>query len=171
MASYIDCFSTMSPPMFDKENFSLWSVKMIFFLKSLGFDVFASITNAFDANISKSWSISAYSFFEANCKARFAILHALNNDDISCIAHCTSAFSMWSLLVDKFETNIYVSSPCISTSKKKEEIQSVLDVLPSVCIVAQDVSSCEKNKKRKEKEISSVIDDSPPNFQRSLFHV
>ena len=60
------------------------------FLKTLGFNVFSSILNEFKIN---DWSSNAYNSFEADSKARFAILHALK-DDISCIAHCSSAFSM-----------------------------------------------------------------------------
>jgi len=147
----------MHPPIFEKENLSTWCTKMIFFLKTLGRDVFASISKEFKLD---DWSANAFKSFEADAKARFAILHALQ-DDISCIAHCSSAFSMWSLLVENFETNICVaSSPCMSnivvdsTSKKKnkkknkkkkekkeKEIHSELD--PPISFVAQDVGSCE----------------------------
>jgi hypothetical protein len=145
--------------MFEKENFSLWSIKMKIFLKSLGLDVFASITNAFDANTFKIWSINAYKSFEADGKARFAIMHAFSNDDISCIIDSSSAFDMWNLLVSKYETNNGVSSSCMISSKnkkkkekkrknkerKEKEILSVIDESSPTCLVAQDVDSCEVN--------------------------
>ena len=92
---------------------------MKIFLKSLGLDVFASITNAFDANTSKIWSINAYKSFEADGKARFAIMHAFSNDDISCIIDSSSAFDMWNLLVSKYETNNGVDS-CERKEKKEQ---------------------------------------------------
>jgi len=126
------------------------------FLKTLGFHVFASISNEFKIN---DWSSNAYNSCEADSKARFAFLHALK-DGISCIAHCSSAFSMWNILVSKFDTNLCTSSPCMSntvvdsTSKKKnkkknkkkkekkeKEIHSELD--PPISFVAQDVGSYE----------------------------
>jgi hypothetical protein len=85
----------------------------------------------------------------------------MNNDDISCIANCVSAFSMWNILVSRFDTNPCISSSCMIPSKnkkkkekkkerknkemKEKEIPSVMDVSPPTCLVAQDVDSCEVN--------------------------
>jgi hypothetical protein len=153
---------SMAPPCFEKNNFYLWTIKMKCFLKTLGRDVFDSISNEFKIN---EWSSIAYDSFEADSKARFAIMHALK-DDISCISSCTSAFAMWNLLISKFGTNHIVSSPCMSMEnptineknkrkkeKKKEkkkkkkreekEIQEVEMDSSSDCLEPQDISSCE----------------------------
>ena len=37
--------------------------------------------------------------FDANAKARYALLQALNNDDIARVIHCKSAYEMWTHLV------------------------------------------------------------------------
>ena len=71
-------------PKFDGLNFFIWKVKMIIFLQSFG----SQIANG-DEN---TWSKIMVKEFEANAKTHYALLQALNNDDISRVINCTSAY-------------------------------------------------------------------------------
>ena len=46
-----------------------------------------------------TWSEVANKEFNANAKAHYALLQALNDDDLSRVIYCKSAFEMWSHLV------------------------------------------------------------------------
>jgi len=72
-------------PKFDGLNFFIWKVKMTVFLQSLGSSVAKAITNPFvilngDEN---TWSDITVKELEANAKAHYDLLQALNNEKIS----------------------------------------------------------------------------------------
>jgi len=46
-----------------------------------------------------TWSEIANKKFDVNTKALYALLQALNDDDLSRVIHCKSAFEIWSHLV------------------------------------------------------------------------
>jgi len=46
-----------------------------------------------------TWSEIATKEFDANAKAYYALLHALNDDDISRVIHCKFTHEIWSHLV------------------------------------------------------------------------
>ena len=46
-----------------------------------------------------TWPEIAHKKFDANAKAHFALLQALNDDDLSMVIHCKSAFEIWSHLI------------------------------------------------------------------------
>ena len=95
MAS-VDFSSIKSPPKFDGLNFPIWKVKMNLFLKSLGVRVAKSITKEFIEPYSdeNTWSEATAKDYEANAKAQYALTRALNEDDLSCIINCKSAYEV-----------------------------------------------------------------------------
>ena len=66
-------------------NFSIWKVKMTVFLQSLRNRVAKTITKPFaiPSDDEDTWSDITVKKFEANAKAHYTHLQALNDDDIS----------------------------------------------------------------------------------------
>jgi len=90
-----------TPPKFDDLNFFIWKVKMTIFLQSLGSRVIKAETKLFNvsAGDENTWSDITTKKFDANIKTHYALLQALNDDDIARIIHCKSAYEIWSHLV------------------------------------------------------------------------
>jgi len=100
MASY-DFSSIKSPPKFDGLNFLIRKVKMTFFPKSLGSRVAKDITKEFvePHDYEESWSEATAKDYEANAKAQYALSQALNDDDLSRVINCKSAYGVWNGLI------------------------------------------------------------------------
>jgi len=90
-----------TPPKFDGLNFSIWKVKMIVFWQFLGSRVAKAVTKLFNVLISDedTWFNIATKEFDANAKAYYTLLQALNDDDIASVIHCKSAYEIWTHLV------------------------------------------------------------------------
>ena len=90
-----------TPPKFDGLNFPIWKVKMTVFLQSLGSLVAKAVTKPFSAPLGdeSTWSEHETKEFDANARAHYALLQALNDDDIARVIHCKSAFEIWTHLV------------------------------------------------------------------------
>ena len=74
---------------------------MTVFLQSLGSHVAKAITNLFlfpRVMRTHGKEITAMKF-QDNAKARYALLKVLNDDDISRIINCTSAYVLWKNLI------------------------------------------------------------------------
>ena len=73
-----------NPPKFDGLNFSIWKVKMTVFLQSVGSRVAKVVTKPFSvpAGDEDTWSDIATKDFDANAKAHYALLQALNDEQI-----------------------------------------------------------------------------------------
>jgi len=69
---------------------------MTFFLKSLGYRVAKVITREFvePQGDEDTWSEENAKDYEANAKARYALTQALNDDDLSRVINCKSAFKV-----------------------------------------------------------------------------
>ena len=81
MAYSQESFSVRIPPRFDGVNFLVWKIKMTVFLKSLGRDIFLAIgTNFVEPEV---WVDTCTKAFEANAKVTYALMQALNDDDLS----------------------------------------------------------------------------------------
>jgi len=91
--------------MFDGLNIPIWKVKMTIFLQSLGSRVAKVVTKPFSLPYGDedTWSEIANKEFDANAKAHYALLQALNDDDLSRVIHCKSTFEIWSHLVDTYK--------------------------------------------------------------------
>jgi len=89
-----------TPPKFGGFNFFIWKVKMNVFLQYLG-SVAKAITKPFviPSDDEDTWSDITIKEFKANAKSHYALLQALNDDDISRVINCKSAFEIWSNLV------------------------------------------------------------------------
>jgi len=90
-----------TPPKFDGLYFPIWNVKMNIFLQSLGSLVAKSLTKPFSKPKGKenTWSDLTYKEFDANSKAQNALLLALNEDDLTWVIHCKSAYKIWQHLL------------------------------------------------------------------------
>ena len=75
---------------------SIWKVKMTVFLQSLGSWLSKAVTKLFSVPIGDedTWSDIATKKFDANAKAHYALLQALNDDDIAMVIHCKSAYEI-----------------------------------------------------------------------------
>ena len=76
-------------------------LKMIIFLQSLGCRVAKAVTKLFyvlDGG-EDTWSEIATKKFDANAKTHYALLQALNDDDIARVIHWKSAHEIWSHLI------------------------------------------------------------------------
>ena len=88
-----------TPPKFDGLNFSIWKVTI--FLQSLGSLVAKSLTKPYvvpDSDES-TWSDFNYKEYEANSNAQNSLLTALNEDDLTRVIHCQSAYEIWQHLL------------------------------------------------------------------------
>jgi len=74
---------------------------MIVFLQSLGTQVAKAVIRPFSVPIcdEDTWSGIATKEFDANAKAHYALLQALNDDDIARVVYCKSAYEIWTHLV------------------------------------------------------------------------
>ena len=90
-----------TPPKFDGLNFPIWKVMMIKFLQFLGNRVAKAMTKPFSVPIGDkdTGSDIATKEFDANTKAHYVFLQALNDDDIVRVIHCKSAYEIWTHLV------------------------------------------------------------------------
>ena len=73
---------------------------MTVFLQALGSQVTKAVTKPFSLpdGDDDTWSKIANKKFDANAKAHYTLLQALN-DDLSRVIHCKFAFEIWSYLV------------------------------------------------------------------------
>ena len=88
-------------PKFDGLNFPIWKVKMTVFLQSLWSRVAKVLTKPFSVPIGDkdTWSDIATKEFDANAKAHYVLLQALNDDDIARIIYYKSAYEIWTHLI------------------------------------------------------------------------
>ena len=85
------------PPKFNELNFSIWNVKMTILLQSLGSHIAKAITKLYvipPSDDEDTWSVITVKKFEANTKAYYALLQALNDDDISRVINYKLAFEI-----------------------------------------------------------------------------
>ena len=82
-------------------NFPIWKVKMTVFLQSLGSHIAKAITKPFviPSDDEDTWSDITIKEFEANAKAHYALLQALNDDDIFRVINCKSTFEILNNLI------------------------------------------------------------------------
>ena len=82
-------------------NFPIWKVKMTVFLQSLGSQVAKAVTKPFSAPLGDedTGSDIATKEFDANARAHYALLQALNDDDIARVIHCKSIYEIWTPLL------------------------------------------------------------------------
>jgi len=88
-------------PKFDGLNFLIWKAKMTVFLQSLGSLVANAVTKPFSVPVGDedTWSNITTKEFDANAKAHYALIQALNDDDIVRVIHCKLAYEILSYLV------------------------------------------------------------------------
>ena len=87
-----------TPPKFDGLNFHIWKVKITVFLQSLGSRV-VILNPLVPIGDEDTWSDIATKKFDANVKAHYALLQALNDDGITRVIHYKSAYEIWTHLV------------------------------------------------------------------------
>jgi len=112
-----------TPHKFDGLNFPIWNVKMTVFLQSLGSRVVKAVTKPFSVPISDEDTCSdiATKEFDANSKAQYALLQALNDDDIARVIHWKSAYEIWTHLVVTHEGTSQVKREKIDLLRSQYE--------------------------------------------------
>jgi len=105
-----------TPPKFGGLNFPMWKVKTTVFLQSLGSQVAKAVIKPFSVltGDDDTWSDIVIKEFDANAMAHYALLQALNNDDIARVIHYKSAYKIWSYLVVTHEETSEVKRAKIS---------------------------------------------------------
>jgi len=96
---------------FDGLNFPIWKVKMTIFLQFLESQVSKAVTKPLIVSISdeSTWSDISTKEFDVNAKAHYALLQALNDDDIVRVIHYhKSAYEIWSHLIITHEGKLQV---------------------------------------------------------------
>ena len=95
---------------FDRLHFPIRKVMMTIFLQSLGSRVAKATTKPFVVPNSDedTWIDIIVNKFKTNAKAYYALLQALNNDDISRVISCKSDYKIWSNLVVTHEGTSHV---------------------------------------------------------------
>ena len=90
-----------TPPKFGRLNFPIWKVRMTIFLQSLGSLVAKSLTKPYSALVGEedTWSDLASKEVDANSKAQNALLLVLNEDDLTRVIYCKSAYKIWQHLL------------------------------------------------------------------------
>ena len=88
-----------TPPKFDGLNFPIWKVRMTIFLQSLGSLVAKSLTKPYVVPNSdeSTWTDFTFREYEANSKAQNSLLTALNEDDLTRVIHCHSAYEIYEI--------------------------------------------------------------------------
>jgi len=78
---------------------------MTIFLNFLGSKVAKTKAKSFVCpnNDEDSWSEVTAKEYDANSKAHYALLQALNYDEVSRVINCTCAYSIWQLLITTYE--------------------------------------------------------------------
>ena len=96
-----DFLRIKSPPKFDGLNFPIWKVKMNLLLKSIRIRVAKGITKEFiePHGDEDTWSEATAKNYEANSKTQYALIQALNDDNLSHIINCKSAYEVWNDLI------------------------------------------------------------------------
>ena len=126
-----------TPPKFDGLNFPIWKGRMNIFLQSLGSLVARSLTKPFSKleGEEDTWSELTSKEFDANSKAQNALLLALNEDDLTRVIHCKSAFEIWQHLLVTHEGTSQVKRAKIDLlrsqyeSFKMQENESIDDMI------------------------------------------
>ena len=90
-----------TPPKFDGLNFPIWKVKITMLLQSLGSQVTKVVTKPFSVPTGDedTWSDIITKEFDTNAKAYYALLQALNDDNIARFIHCKLSYEIWTYLV------------------------------------------------------------------------
>ena len=112
-----------TPPKFDGLNFPIWKVKMTVFLQSLWSRVVKTVTKPFIVPIGdeNTWSDITTKEFDANAKAHYVFLQALNDDDIAKVIHYKSAYEIWTHLVVTHEGTLQVKRAKINLLRSQYE--------------------------------------------------
>ena len=86
---------------------------MNLFLKSLGVRVAKSITKEFveSHGDEDTWSEATTKDYEANTRAQCALTQVLNEDDLSRVIDCKSAYEVWNVLIITHEGCLLYTSP------------------------------------------------------------
>ena len=117
MASH-DFSSIKSLPKFNGLNFPTWKVKMNLFLKFLGVVAKEFIEPHSDEDI---WSEVTAKDYETNAKAQYVLTQTLNDDDLSCVINCKSAYEVWNDLIITHEGTYQVKRSKIDLLRSQYE--------------------------------------------------
>jgi len=98
---------------------------MSVFLKSLGRDIHLAIENEFKEP--EEFDDAALKAYEANAKTTYALMQALNDDDLSRIIYCKSSYEIWESLITTHEGTSQVKKAKIDLLMSEYENFVMLD--------------------------------------------
>jgi len=112
-----------TPPKFDGLNFPIWKVKMTVFLQSLESRVAKAVTKPFSASLGDedTWSDIVTKEFDANARAHYTLLQALNDDDTSRVTHCKFVYEIWTHILVTHEGTSQVNKAKIDLLRSQHE--------------------------------------------------
>jgi len=122
---------------------------MTVFLQSIGSQVAKAVTKSFSVLVSDEdkWSDIATKEFDANAKTYYALLQALNDDDIVRIIHYKSTYEIWSHLLITHEGTSQVKRAKIDLLRSQyenftmHENDSIDDMVTRFTKITNDLSS------------------------------
>jgi len=102
---------------------------MTLFPKSLGVRVAKAISKEFvePHEDEKTWSEAVAKDYEAHAKAQYALTQVLNDDDLSYVINCKSAYEVWNNLIITHEGTSQVKWSKIDLLRSQYEIFYMLD--------------------------------------------
>ena len=90
--------ATKKPPLFTRENYAYWSVRMRCHLMSLGWKVWAATEKEVPVGNQYPTNTIELGQYEGNAKALNAILSGLTNTMFTKVMQCTSTKQSWDKL-------------------------------------------------------------------------
>jgi len=169
--------SIKTPPKFDGLNFSIWKIKMIIILQSLGSRVAKAVTKPFSVLIvdEDTWSDITTKEFDVNAKAHYAFLQALNDDDIVRVIHCKSAYDIWTHLVVTHEKISQVKRVKIDLLRSQyknftmHDNDTIDDMVIRFTKITNGLTSL-GDAIDKDQKVRKVIRTLPPSWESRLLH-
>ena len=112
---------------------------MTIFLQSLGSLVAKSLTKPYVAPDSdeSTWTDFNFREYEANSKAQNSLLTALNEDDLTRVIHCQSAYEIWQHLLVTHEGTSQVKRAKIDLLRSQYESFKMLDDESIDCMITR----------------------------------
>ena len=106
------------------------------FLKFLGVKVAKSITKEFvePHGDEDTWSEAAAKDYESNTKAQYALTQVFNDDDLSRVVNCKSAFEVWN--------DLLITYKGMSQIKNLKLTCFILNMRIFICLIINRLMKC-----------------------------
>ena len=109
-------------PAFNGKDYSFWKVRMCFYLKSLGSEVWDSVRLGYTGAEGSTDDPSEKRHADMNAKAHNALLSALSNSEMAKVINCTSAKEVWDRLQSMHEGDVKIKEAKLQTYRAQFEL-------------------------------------------------